>query len=162
MAAMKFAEKAGVAIEAIRIKETEKGSYLCADKVESTLPTREILPKVLPDVIAAIPFPKSMKWGELNVTFARPVRWILALLGSNVIPFAYGDVKSGNHSYGHRFMHPENIQINHPDAYIGALKGAHVLVDLGERRDIIEKEISRTAGGLGGSILPDEEFDRYG
>lgn len=158
MAAMKFAEKVGVAIEAIRIKKTEKGSYLCADKVESTLPTREILPKVLPDVIAAIPFPKSMKWGELNVTFARPVRWILALLGSDIIPFAYGDVKSGNHSYGHRFMHPESIQINHPDEYIGALKGADVLADLGERRDIIEKEISRTAGGLGGSILPDEDL----
>jgi glycyl-tRNA synthetase beta chain len=158
MAAMKFAEKAGVSIDNIYIKETKKGSYLCADKVESTLPTREILPGVLPDVIAAIPFPKSMKWGELNVTFARPVRWILALLGNDVVPFAYGDVESENHSYGHRFMHPESIRINHPGEYINALKRADVLVDLDQRRDIIEKEISRTAEGLGGRIIPDEEL----
>lgn len=158
MAALKFAEKAGVPIDRVRVKETEKGSYLCADKVESTLPTREILSKVMPEVIAAIPFPKSMKWGELNVTFARPVRWILALLGAEVVPFAYGDVRSGNRSYGHRFMHPGSIPIAHPDAYVEALRGASVLVDLAERRQIIEQEISRTAEGLNGRILPDPEL----
>ena len=158
MAAVKFAEKAGVAIDKVRVKETEKGSYLCADKVESTLPTREILSKIMPEVIAAIPFPKSMKWGELNVTFARPVRWILALLGTEVVPFAYGDVQSGNRSFGHRFMHPGSIPIPSPDAYVDALRRASVLVDLGERRQIIEQEISRTAESLNGRILPDAEL----
>jgi len=158
MAAAKFAEKAGVSLDGLRIKETEKGSYLCADKVETTLPTREILSKMLPDVIAAIPFPKSMKWGELSVTFARPVRWILALLGNDVLPFVYGDVQSGNLSYGHRFMSPNRVQINHPSEYIDALRRADVIADLGERRRRVEEEISRTARMLGGSILPDTEL----
>ena len=158
VAAVKFAEKAGVSIDDIRIKETDRGSYLCADKIETTLPTRDILSAMLPDIIAAIPFPKSMKWGELNVTFARPVRWILALLGNEVIPFAYGDVQSGNQSYGHRFMHPESIRIAHPDDYINDLKDACVLADLDERRAIIEKDISQAALDIGGSILPDEEL----
>ncbi len=158
MAAVKFAEKAGVSIDGIRVKETEKGRYLCADKVESTRPTGEILSVVLPEIIAQIPFPKRMKWGELNVTFARPIRWILALLGGNVISFSYGDVTSGNLSAGHRFMHPESIRIDRPDAYLGALKDAAVLADIDERRGIIAHEIARTAEERGGTILPDAEL----
>lgn len=158
MAAVKFAEKAGVSIDDLRIKETDKGSYLCADKIETIRPTREILSGILPDVIAAIPFPKSMKWGELNVTFARPVRWILALLGNDVIPFVYGDVQSGNQTCGHRFMHPGKIRINHPGEYIDALRRADVIADLDERRKHVAEEISRTAKALGGVILPDAEL----
>ncbi len=99
-----------------------------------------------------------MKWGTLNVTFARPIRWILALHGRDVLPFAYGDVESGGHTYGHRFMHPESIRVPHPGEYLDALRQASVLADLDERRGIVEREIARTAASLGGAILPDAEL----
>lgn len=158
MAGGKFAEKIGVSRDEIRIKETEKGRYLCADVTEPALPTATILGEALPEMIAAIPFPKTMIWGELKVTFARPIQWLLAILGDTVIPFTYGDITSGNTTYGHRFMKPDAIAVSDPADYVSALKAANVYADLDERREIIVREINRVADELGGKILPDEEL----
>lgn len=158
VAAEKFAEKVGVSVGAIRITETPKGRYLCADKVEAALPTTDILAESLPGIIAGIPFPKTMKWAELSVTFTRPVHWIVALYGDTVIPFTYGNIESDRVSYGHRFSSPKPIPISRPEEYVDLLRDARVIADLDERRAMVVEEVARVAGELGGDVLPDEEL----
>jgi len=157
-AAAKFAEKVGVPVGRLRIADTPRGRYVCADKSEASLTTLQILPTLLPDIISSISFPKRMKWGTLDVSFARPIHWILALLGGQVIPFRFGDIESGNRTYGHRFMHPQAIAISHPDAYRDALRKAYVIADKAERRDWVIQAIETVASQQGGRILPDAEL----
>jgi len=155
VAAHKFAEKLGISIDRIKIKETEKGRYLCAEKTDAGLPTCDFLANILPDMITAIPFPKTMKWADLHIQFARPVRSVLAILGTRVIPFALGNIQSSNTVSGHRFMQPDKITVNTPDEYVGKLRGAYVMADLTERRKAVEEEVAKAAAALGGKVLPD-------
>ncbi|GBC64113.1 glycine--tRNA ligase subunit beta [Desulfonema ishimotonii] len=154
--AEKFAEKAGVAVGELKIKETPKGRYLCAEVTEPALETPKILADALPEIMTRIPFPKTMKWGSLHVAFARPVHWIVALLGETVIPFTFGDIESGNRTYGHRFLSPEAIEIRRPDEYADKLREAGVIADLDERRQMLVTAVNQVAAEMGGEILPDE------
>jgi glycyl-tRNA synthetase beta chain len=158
VAAQKFAEKVGVATNELKVKQTEKGSYLCANIIQRGLATRTILRNILPDVIMAIPFPKTMKWADMGIYFARPIHSILALLGPQVVSFNLETIKSGRYTYGHSFMHPKKIKIDSPDAYVSQLRTAEVIVDIDARRKAVEKEITRAASRVGGKILPDEEL----
>ena len=157
-AARKFAEKAGVKVEKLTIKDTRKGTYLCAVKQERGLVTPTLLKDILPKVVLGIPFPKTMRWADLDITFARPIHSILALLGSKIIQFKIGNTKAGRYSYGHSFMHPGKIKIDSADDYIKELKSARVVVDLDVRRKAVEHEITKAAKEVHGSILPDEEL----
>jgi glycyl-tRNA synthetase beta chain len=155
-AAIKFAEKVGVSVNALTIKETNKGRYVCARVSERGLATRTLLKTILPEVILATPFPKTMKWAELNIFFARPIHYIVALLGNQIIPFELGDTKSGRYSFGHYFMKPGKLKIASPDDYVKTLKDAYVVIDFEERRKRVENEINRAAKDVGGKVLPDE------
>jgi glycyl-tRNA synthetase beta chain len=158
MAAKKFAEKAGVKIETLSVKETRKGAYLCAVKQERGQATQTLLKEILPKAILAIPFPKTMRWADMDISFARPIHSCLALLGSRVIQFKLGNVRAGRTSHGHYFMQPGKIKIDSADDYLKRLKAAQVVVDLAERRKAVEHEITAAAKKVGGSILPDEEL----
>jgi len=158
MAARKFAEKTGVKIDQLSVKETPKGEYLCAVMQERGQATRTLLKEILPKVILATPFPKTMRWADLDIAFARPIHSILALLGSRVIQFKLGNVRSGRNSCGHYFMRPGKIKIDTADDYLKRLKAARVIVDLAERRKAVELESTKAAQKAGGSILPDEEL----
>lgn len=158
MAGKKFAEKMGIPLKAICIKQTEKGPYLCAVKKETGLESRAVLAKLLPQVIASIPFPKVMKWGDLYTKFARPIQSILAIIGKQVVPFEIGNIKSGRYTFGHRFLFPGKIKISHPDEYVNKLRIASVLVDIDERKRNIENGITEVALKLGGSVLWDSEL----
>jgi glycyl-tRNA synthetase beta chain len=155
-AALKFAEKVGVSVNALMVKETKKGRYVCARVAERGLASRTLLKTILPEVILATPFPKTMKWAELNITFARPIHYIVALLGNQIIPFEVGDTKSGRYSFGHYFMQPKKVKIASPDDYVKILKDVHVFIDFEERRKLVEKEINKAAKDVGGKVLPDE------
>ena len=158
VAAKKFAEKVGVSVNALIVKDTNKGRYLCAKVSERGLPTRTLLKNILPEVILSTPFPKTMKWAELDIQFARPIHSILALLGEKVIPFTLGDIKSGKYTYGHYFMNNTKVKISSPKDYIKTLRSAKVLVDLQARKKSLEKEIEKAAKKVGGKILPDDEL----
>lgn len=158
VAAEKFAEKVGVKVSALKTMETEKGAYLCAKKTERGVATVTVLKEMLPGIVLGIPFPKTMRWAALDISFARPVHSILALLGGRVISFGVGNIKSGRYTRGHRFMHPGKITIKHPDEYIDALRDAGVIVDIAERKAVVEKQISEAAQKSGGSILADPEL----
>jgi glycyl-tRNA synthetase beta chain len=157
-AALKFAEKVKVSVNTLKIKETSKGRYVCARVAERGLATRTLLKTLLPGVILSTPFPKTMKWAELNITFARPIHYIVALLGNQVIPFEVGDTKSGRYSFGHYFMQPKKVKIDSPENYVKTLKDAHVFIDFKERRKLVENEINKAAKKVGGKVLPDEEL----
>ncbi len=157
-AAEGFARGQGVDMDAVKIKRTPKGDYLYVVREESGVPTRELLGKMLPDFIARIPFPKSMRWGSLNVTFARPICWITALLGKEVVPFEYGDIKSGNQSFGHRFMSPQWITVEDFDSHRENLRKHFVILDRRERRDLIARVVEETAASVNGRILEDDEL----
>jgi glycyl-tRNA synthetase beta chain len=157
-AAVKFAEKVGVSVNALTVKETNKGRYVCARVSERGQATRTLLKAILPEVILATPFPKTMKWAELNIFFARPIHYIVALLGNQTIPFELGDTKSGRYSFGHYFMQPSKVRIASPEDYVKTLKDAQVVIDFAERRKLVETEINKAAKGVGGKVLPDEEL----
>jgi glycyl-tRNA synthetase beta chain len=99
-----------------------------------------------------------MKWADLTVSFARPIHSILALLGDRVIPFNLGNIKSGRYTFGHSFVHPAKIKINHPSNYGEKLYKAHVLVDMDERKALLESEVKKATAAVGGGVLPDNEL----
>ncbi len=158
MAAVKFAEKVGVPIKALKSQNTEKGSYLSARVTERGVATKTLLKKFLPEVILATPFPKTMKWAELNIQFARPMYSIVALLGSSIVSFGLGNLKSGRHTYGHSFMHPGKVKIDHPGAYLDSLKNVQVIADIEARKKMVIQEIEHAASAVGGKVLPDDEL----
>ena len=159
VAARKFAEKVGRSVSDLRIIETPKGRYLSVEITEESLAAYALLETILPEVISKISFPKTMRWADYKISFARPIRSILALLGSQVISFNFGGaIASDGYTFGHRFMHPDKIKIEHADHYIERLREASVLVDIDERKAAVQKEIAKAAAVLGGEILPDQEL----
>ncbi len=157
-AASGFANAQGMDVTDLEVKETPKGEYLCVVREELGQPTLDILQKFLPNMIARIPFPKTMRWMDLHVTFARPIHWIVALLGDDTIPFTYGNIKSKNISRGHRFMSPVEIEVTSFDKHVERLREHFVILSIEERRDRIKKVITEAAEEVGGKILEDPEL----
>jgi glycyl-tRNA synthetase beta chain len=155
-AALGFARAQGVSANELQVKETSKGEYMVITRHQAGISTVELLGSVLVDLVQNIPFPKSMRWGDLKVHFARPIHWIVALLGKEVVPFTYGNVTSGNTSYGHRFMSPGPFEISDLDGYIEALRERFVIVDIEERRERIRQLIAACAQEKHGKIRQDE------
>jgi glycyl-tRNA synthetase beta chain len=141
-AAQSFAEKQGVTLAKIEIVTTPKGEYLALKKVIEGRPAKDVLAQVLPRAIREISFPRSMYWTSANdLRFIRPIRWIVALLDGKPIPFTLANVKAGNATSGHRFLGKGRIPVTSPADYVNKLRRNFVIVDPGERREKIEKEI---------------------
>lgn len=157
-AAEGFAKSQGVLVNRLRIKTMTKGDYVCVKKLERGLATRRLLQTIIPEVITAIPFPKSMRWGNLGLTFARPIHSIVALFGDQIIPFKLENIRSGRRTVGHRFMHPRPIAISDFSEYVGALRSAYVVVDTPERKNMIREEIAKAARKLGGEVISDDDL----
>ncbi len=157
--AQKFSEKVGVPLEKLKVTETEKGRYLCATISDKGLASKTVLKKMLPETILATPFPKTMRWSELGLSFARPIQSILALLGKSVIPFSLENkIKSGRYAWGHMFMQHHKIKIDDVDEYPEKMRQAQVIVDIAERREMVRKEVTAAAKAMGGKVHPDEEL----
>jgi glycyl-tRNA synthetase beta chain len=159
VAAEKFAEKVGVSVKSLKIAQTDKGRYLSARKRERGLASRTVLKNIIPDAIKDIPFPKSMRWADFSMTFARPIHWFLALLDDQLISFSMENMKSGRFTYGHRFLSPKKIKINHPDEYLARLKEAYVWADIQERKLEVKNTITKIAASNGGKVLEDPELE---
>ena len=165
-AAIGFARTQGVELAALRIVETERGEYVAASKLEIGEPTREVLQTLLPEWIAALRFPKTMRWETRSeapqafARFARPVRWLVALLGDEVVDCAYGDVHAGQITYGHRSLHPDPITLTSANlnAYTEALRTAGVIVCPKERREVIGKQVRSILKAEGCLPKIDEEL----
>ncbi|MBI4643439.1 MAG: glycine--tRNA ligase subunit beta [Deltaproteobacteria bacterium] len=153
-AAQGFAKNQGVAVSDLIEVDTPRGIYLAVSKRTAGRPTRERLQELLPSYILGLSFPKSMRWGSESITFARPIHWILARLGSEVLPFTVGDVTSGGFTRGHRFLAPQSVEVKDAAAYVAALKQAQVIVDPQARRAHLEEELTLAAAKVGGEVVP--------
>lgn len=157
-AALGFAKKQGVDVSALSTIETPRGEYLYVKKKVSGRPTSEILSKALPGIIGEIPWPKSMRWGTVGFSFARPVHWILCIFGGRVVPFEAAGVTSGNETRGHRFMAPEKMAINNIETYELAMEKSYVIVDPAVRRKRTMEGVMRAAADAGGVHADDPEL----
>jgi glycyl-tRNA synthetase beta chain len=160
-AAEAFAAKLGLSVDALTVidkpagAKQKPGRYVVGRRVESGRPAMDLLGDVLARVCGAIPFRKSMRWGTLDTTFGRPVQWLVALLGEEVVPVAFAGAKSGRESRGHRFLDPASFAVKSPDAYVDQLRERHVLVDRGERVRSMVERIEAAARAAGGTYDPE-------
>ncbi len=136
-----FLKSKGVTLKDVQIKETPKGRFVVARKKEKGKTAREILPQILVSIFTSLPFPKTMRWDASGFRFPRPIRWVVALLDRQVIPFQLADVKSSRQSFGHRFLSPKPFTVPKADwgVYKTLLKKAHVVLSLAQREDVIRK-----------------------
>src|SRR6056297_144516 len=158
VAARKFAEKNQVSPEALTVVETEKGRYAALRKTDPGRATRTILKDALAGIILAIPFPKTMRWADLSIYFARPVHSLTALLDTQVISFTLGDVKSSRFSFGHRFLHPRKIRLETAGDYPEALLPAWVVADPEKRKARMLEQMEEAVQSVQGRVLPDSEL----
>lgn len=157
-AAIGFATGQGIAVGELEIVTTEKGEYICARKKIAGVNTTSLLPDILKKLITSIPFKKSMRWSDLDIRFARPIHWILAIYGDEIIPFVVGNISSGDRSYGHRFMSSKSFKVKNLKDYVANCRKHFVIVDPDERRKIILEEAQKTANTVNGSIFYTEDL----
>ncbi len=152
-----FARSQGVDIEEVSRVETTKGEVVTASKTVKGENSSLLLSRILQKTLAGDVFPKSMKWGAGSVSFARPVRRLLALFDGDTIDVTFGAVKSGAATVGHRFTgNCAPVKVNGRDAYFQALLDRDVIVDEEQRKDIIAEGLYEKAQEVGGDVLPDK------
>ncbi len=157
-AALGFANNAGLKVEDLMVKNTNKGEYLFAFKLLVGKPTKDILKEKLPEIIKKINFNKSMIWETSNLRFARPIRWILALFGNEKIKFKLSNISSSNFSLGLRCDGPPSIFIDEPAQYEEALSDNSIIVDFNKRKTMIKDQIAKLSSDLNGEVLMPEEL----
>ncbi|MFP3392044.1 glycine--tRNA ligase subunit beta [Brevibacillus sp. SIMBA_040] len=153
-AALGFARSNHVEADQLYYKEVNGIEYVHARKSEAGKATTELLPQ-LGDVITSMNFPKNMRWGARDVKYVRPIRWLVALFGEELVALEVAGVKSGRVSRGHRFLGTE-VEISQPGEYVSKLAEQHVLVNPEERRAIIVEQIKRMEQEKGWNIPMDE------
>lgn len=157
-AAEGFAKKQGISIDEIKTIETPKGEYLYVKQEIPGRPTLDILSERLPGIIGEIPWPKSMRWGEVGFPFVRPVHWIMCLFGGRVVPFEAAGVQSGSTTAGHRFMAPETVDVSNIADYRKVMKNAFVVLDPQERGQVVLRAAKDAASSVGGVPADDPEL----
>jgi len=155
-AAEGFARGQGVEVKDLTVATTEKGEYVAVTKLITGRPTADLLAELLPRLVGAIPFRKSMRWGDLDVRFARPIHWIVALFDGVVVPFTFGSIKSGSASRGHRFMANEVFPVRDFAHYLDECERHFVIPHPEKRKEIIRREVAQAARAAGGRVLDDE------
>ena len=162
-AAIGFARKCGAdASELVRRVDSDGAEYVFAERSVASEPAAPILSKLSAEVIGSLQWPnyRSQRWGSEHATFVRPIRWICALLGTDVVPVSYADVTSGNTTRGHRVLAPGEHVVATPADYEATLEAAHVL-SAERRADAIRAGIERIESERGGAHVdtPKRIFD---
>lgn len=157
-AATGFARGQGVAEDALFELDTPKGKYLAVRVEQKGRPTRAILTELLPRLISGLRFKKSMHWEATGLTFARPIRWICALLDGEVVDFTVADVTASNTTIAHRIMHPDPVEVQDIESYLTAMAEGHVVLQIAQRRNMIRARLAELAADLGARVVNDEEL----
>jgi len=153
--AKKFAEKCGCSLEELHVsKDVKNRDILFFERKKKGGRSLEVLSSILPDVITSLHLPIAMKWGVGEHTFIRPVHWVLALFGDEVVPFDLFSCQSGSRSLGHRILSNNvAIKVNHADTYVDQLREAFVLVSPREREQVITTELQRESSHWDAGLL---------
>ena len=160
-AAEAFANKLGVGVDALSVVTKEAsgkqkaGRFVVGRRQEKGKDARELLGKALGEICGEIPFRKSMRWGTGNTTFGRPVQWLVALSGDEVIDVSFAGLRSGKTTLGHRFLAPAAFELAGADGYVDALRAKHVLVDRNERATTMMDRVTAAAKAAGGVHDPE-------
>ncbi len=160
-AAEGFARAQGVDVAQLETREMPKGVYLCAVKREKGMPVASVFTTHLSGLLRQLTFPKTMRWNASGVRYPRPIRWLVAMLGTKPLPLEFAGVQSGSHSWGHRFWSGKNpavskgVRITRPEVYEDTLKRAGVVVDPVRRRAVLDQQLTRLARAAGGQVPPD-------
>jgi len=157
-AALGFARGQGLEINELETIVTDKGEYLCARKKIAGEETAALLPAMVPKFILSIPFQKSMRWSNLEIRFARPIHWIVALFGADIVPFKMENLASGNKSFGHRFMSPKPFAVKSFRDYMSKSKKKYLVVDQDERKKMILAEVEKAAQSVNGKPMIEEDL----
>jgi glycyl-tRNA synthetase beta chain len=161
-AAVGFARSKGVEVADLQVVTTSKGDYLMLIREVVGKKTTELLPEILRELILEMSFAKSMRWGSNLHAFARPIQWLTALFGEEIIPLEHEGIVSSAKSRGHRFMANHLLTIDSPSSYKSQLQAHHVLVDPTERRkmvlDEIEQAVRTSPVGADCRVAIDEEL----
>jgi len=141
--------------------DPKKGDFYVAITEKPGEKTTDIVADIVPKLIEKFPWPKSMRWGSGKLTWIRPLRAITATFAvegdeTETINFEVDGVKSGNTTYGHRFMAPEAIKVRRFDGYASALEKAKVVLDLGRRMEIIRADADNLAFAQGLEVIADQ------
>ncbi len=150
-AAEGFARGKGLSAADLQVREMDGGRYAVALVDEPGRAAVDVLAEALPAMLSGLKFEKAMRWNSSGVAFSRPVRWILALYGADVLPFTFAGVESGRVTRGLRFREPETFEIATPADYFDALRGQGILLDPAERAAEIERQVNgllRQAGAV--------------
>ena len=142
-AAIGFARSHGLQAEQLQVVTTAKGEYLMAVEDIKGEATKTLLPALLEALIRETVFPKSMRWADTSLAFARPIQWLLALYGGEIIPLAIENITCGNTSRGHRFHAPETFAVSGLESYLQGLAERFVLASPEERRETVVTTLNR-------------------
>jgi glycyl-tRNA synthetase beta chain len=151
-----FLRSAGVSIEQCEKRDDGKGEFYVAVIARKGRATAEVLSEILPEAFAKLPWPKSMRFPGSSVRWVRPLHGIVATFEGEVVPFEFAGVKSGNTTFGHRFLSKGPIEVRHFEDYAAALKKAHVILDAAERKEIILHDAKQKAFALGLELIEDQ------
>jgi len=158
-AAEAFAKKAGVAVDALEKVTTAKGEYVGATVKRAGKVATEILASDLQKEVLAIYWAKNMYWRPGKPErFVRPVRWVVAMMDANVVPLEIAGIKAANVSRGHRILHGDApVLIGSAKQYAESLRGASVVVDVVERRQLIRKALDKVTRTVAGARWREDE-----
>ncbi|MDZ8079015.1 MAG: glycine--tRNA ligase subunit beta [Nostoc sp. DcaGUA01] len=160
-AAIGFARRQGVEVDALSVRPTDKGDFVFVQRRISGRPVAEILTELVPQWIWGLEGKRLMRWGDGDARFSRPIRWLVALLDDTVLPLELVNgsktIQSDRISQGHRVLHPQPVTITQAINYVTTLKEAYVTVDPEERANLIAEQVNTVAEKLGGNtvIYPD-------
>jgi glycyl-tRNA synthetase beta chain len=144
-----FASSKGISVDSLKVETIEGNEYVVAEVENTVRSTEEILKENLPSVIKDVEFPKRMRWEESNFLFARPIRWIVAMLGNKAIAFSVAGVKSSDTTRGNRLISKEKIKVN-PSDYEKKLEKSFVIVNPEKRKSILKDLINKEAKKING------------
>ncbi len=155
-AAEGFARSCGVAVDELEQQETDKGSWLSYRATETGSACTDLLEEIIGTALGRLPIPKRMRWGSGDAEFVRPVHWVVVLFGEDTVACTVLDVQAGRSSYGHRFHHPQAIELSSPLEYSGKLeKEGKVIVDYEQRQKRIREAVLSCAKEKGGTAVID-------
>ncbi|MCE5202833.1 MAG: glycine--tRNA ligase subunit beta, partial [Actinomycetia bacterium] len=157
-AAYGFARGKGVDVGDLVRETSDGGDYVWAVVEQPGRPAREVLPRILAGLAAGLQWPKAQRWGSGETRFIRPVRWLVALFGDEVLPVEFAGLVAGRSTVGHRFLGGP-VDLSTASAYAEALRGVKVIADPNERAAILRRDIEAAAAARGGrAVVPEKTF----
>ena len=155
-----FCKGLGITPDAVSIEETDKGAWVSYHSIQPGQPIAELLPRLVQHVVSQLPMTKPMRWGSGRALFPRPVQWVVALLGKDVVPFELFDLRTDRVSFGHRVHSPGPLVLGHADEYFETLEQHHVLPDFEERKSLAWAKIQEIARTHQITVVEDVELLR--